>query len=486
MSPEHGQAASTRDRSARQVNILVVVLTFTGIVATLLNTLIIPVIPHLPRYLNAPVSDTAWALTVTLLCGAVTTPMMGRLADMYGKRRMLLLGIGLLALGSVVCALSDTLAPLLVGRALQGMAHGVIPLCLSIMRDEVPAERLPVAAAVMAGSLGVGGAVGLPTAALIADNFHWHVLFWTAAGCSVVSLVLILLLVPKSKVRTGGSFDFPGALGLTVGLVCLLLAASKGEDWGWRSATTLLLFTATVVVLPLWGWYELRTPQPVVDLRSSARPLVLFTNLAAVALGLSLFATNLVIPQVLQLPRATGYGLGKSLVVTGLALAPQGLAMMAFSPLAARITKAKSPKLTLVIGAAITGAGYLLAMVMMSGMWQLIMASCVIAAGVGFCLGALPTLIMGAVPVSETAAANGLNSLMRSIGTTSSSAAAGVILAHMTISFADAQVPSENGLRTVLAVGAGAAAVVLAIATFIPGGRSAAAPSPQVPVETTT
>src|SRR4051794_15546558 len=195
---------------------------------------------------------------------------MGRLGDMYGKRRMLLVSLGALVVGSAIGALSDTLVPMVAGRTLQGLASGVIPLGISIMRDELPAERLGSATALMSASLGVGGALGLPAAALIADHFDWHMLFWTSAVLGVVAAVFVLLLVPESKVRTGGRFDLVGALGMAAGLICLLLAISKGADWGWGSGTTLGLFAAAVVVLMAWGFFELSAGQPLVDLRTTA------------------------------------------------------------------------------------------------------------------------------------------------------------------------------------------------------------------------
>ncbi|NUQ99937.1 MAG: MFS transporter, partial [Streptomyces sp.] len=296
--------------AAPRANAVVAVLAFGGIVVSLMQTLVIPIVPELPKLLNAPASDTAWAVTATLLAAAVAVPMMGRLGDMYGKRRMLLVSLVLLVAGSVTAALSDSLAPMIVGRVLQGTAGGVIPLGISIMRDELPAERLGSATALMSASLGVGAALGLPAAALIADNFDWHVLFWSSAGMGAVALLLVLFVVPESKVRTGGRFDAVGGLGMAVGLICLLLGISKGGDWGWAGGTTLGLFGAAVVVLLLWGWYELRTEQPLVDLRTTARRQVLVTNLASIALGFGMFAMSLVLPQLLQLPEATGYGLG--------------------------------------------------------------------------------------------------------------------------------------------------------------------------------
>ncbi|MDO0924583.1 MFS transporter [Streptomyces sp. TG1A-8] len=468
MSPAQPRPAETGETAAARPNVVVVVLALGGIVVSLMQTLVIPIVPELPHLLHAPASDAAWAVTATLLAAAVATPVMGRLGDMYGKRLILLASLAMLVIGSVTAALSDSLAPMIVGRALQGLASGVIPLGISIMRDELPAERLGSATALMSASLGVGGALGLPAAALIADHFSWHMLFWTSAGLGVVAAVLVLLLVPESAVRTGGRFDLPGALGMAAGLVCLLLAISKGADWGWGSGTTLGLFAAAVVTLLAWGRYELGAKQPLVDLRTTARRQVLVTNLASVAFGFSMFAMSLVLPQLLQLPRATGYGLGKSLLDAGLVMAPTGLVMMAMAPVSAVISRKWGPKVTLMCGAVIVAAGYGLSVVMMDAVWKLLVASCVIGAGIGFAYGAMPALIMGAVDPSETAAANSLNTLMRSIGTSTASAVAGVILAQMTTSFGTVRLPSENGFKVVMAIGSGAALLALLVAAFIP------------------
>ncbi|MFE3854879.1 MFS transporter [Streptomyces griseorubiginosus] len=481
MSDAPARSADAGAETPPRPGAVVAVLAFAGIVVSLMQTLVIPIVPELPKLLDAPASDTAWAVTATLLAAAVATPVVGRLGDMFGKRRMLLVSGVMLVVGSVVCGLSDALVPMIVGRALQGLSSGVIPLGISIMRDELPAERLAGATALMSASLGVGGALGLPTAALIADNFDWHVLFWASAAMGAIALVLVLAFVPESRVRTGGRFDAVGAVGMAAGLVSLLLAISKGADWGWTSGTTLGLFAAAVIILLAWGFFELRTAQPLVDLRTTARRQVLFTNLASIAIGFSMFAMSLVLPQLLQLPTQTGYGLGKSLLTAGLVMAPSGLVMMALAPVSAAVSKAKGPKVTLMIGALIVAAGYGLNIVLMSEVWHLVLISCVIGAGIGFTYGSMPALIMGAVPASETAAANSLNTLMRSIGTSTASAIAGVVLAQMTIDLGGYALPSENGFKTVMAIGAGAALLAFAIASFIPrphAATTAAAPAP--------
>lgn len=464
------EARQSRDDGHQTVHpdAIVAVLAVAGVVVALMQTVVIPIVGDLPALLSTTPADAAWVITVTLLAAAVATPVAGRLGDMFGKRRMLLVSLALLTVGSVVCALSDTLAPMLVGRLLQGMASGVIPLGISIMRDVLPREKLSGATALMSASLGIGAAVGLPAAALAADNFDWHVLFWASGALGALATVAVLGLVPESAIRSGGRFDVIGAIGMGAGLVCLLLAISKGGSWGWSSGTTIGLFIAGIVSLIAWGLYELRVSQPLVDLRTTARRQVLFANLAALVFGFSLFAIQLILPQILQLPQATGYGMGKSLVQVGLAMAPQGLVIMLIAGVSAKISNTRGPKVTLMLGALVVAAGYALNLIMMSEVWQLIVVSCVIGAGIGLAYGALPLLIMGGVPISETAAANGLNALLRAVGTSIASALTGVILAQMTTDLGGHAIPSEDAFRVMMAIGCGGALLALALAALLP------------------
>ncbi|WP_052509116.1 MFS transporter [Kitasatospora griseola] len=451
------------------------VLAGAGIVVSLMQTLVVPLIPQLPQLLHTTAANASWAITATLLAGAVATPVLGRLGDMYGKRRVLLISLALLVVGSVVCGLSSSLAPMVIGRALQGVGAGVIPLGISIMRDELPPQKLGSSMALMSSSLGIGGAFGLPLSAVIAENASWHALFWISAALGALIAGAVVAFVPESPVRSGGRFDVVGTIGLTIGLVSLLLAISKGGDWGWASGSTLGMFAVAAVVLPVWGWWELRTEQPLVDLRTSARRQVLMTNLASVVIGFAMYAMSLVSPQLLQLPTSTGYGLGQSMVQAGLWMAPAGLVMMLLSPISAKLSRAKGPKVSLLVGAVIITAGYLAALALMGHAWGVLVFSCLISGGIAFAYAAMPALIMGAVPASETAAANGLNALMRSIGTSTSSAVIGVVLAHMTIDFHGRALPSESGFRTAFVIGAGAAVLAGLVTLAIPGIRKAAA-----------
>ncbi|MFE0731931.1 MFS transporter [Streptomyces antibioticus] len=459
----------TTDRPTRRASGAVVpVLAFAGIVVAVMQTLLVPVIKDLPQLLDTSPGDATWVLTSTLLSGAVATPIMGRLGDLYGKRRLLILSLAVMVAGALVSAVTSALLPMIVGRTLQGFAMGAIPLGIGLMRDMLPRERLGSAMALMSSSIGVGGGLALPAAALVAQHTDWHALFYGAAALGVLAIVLTLLAVPESPARAKGTFDLPGALGLSAGLVLFLLPITKGSAWGWTSGTTLGLFGASAAVLLLWGVYELRTPAPLVDLRTTARPAVLFTNLASIMVGVSFYVVSLVLPQLLQLPKSTGYGLGQSMVVASLLVAPLGLTMMVTAPVYARLSAKYGPKVTLILGMLIIGIGYGAGLGLMDAAWQSLVIAIVLGAGIGLAYSSLPALIIGAVPASETGAANGLNTLMRSIGTSVSSAVIGMVLANTANDVNGVAVPTMHGFRVSFLIATAAVAVGLVLALLLP------------------
>ncbi|OEU99304.1 MULTISPECIES: MFS transporter [Streptomyces] len=453
---------------------VVATLALAGTVAAVMQTLVTPLIAELPRILHTTPGDAAWVITVTLLVAGVCVPVSGRLGDLIGKRRMLLICAVPLVAGSVVCALSSSVLPMIVGRGLQGMGMGMVPLGIALLRDVVPAEKLSGSIALVSASMGIGGAIGLPVAAAVAEYADWRALFWGSAVLALLIGTLIWFLVPDVPAGAKGQrFDAPGALGLAVGLVCLLLAISKGADWGWSSGTTLGLFIVAAAALAAWGVWELRTRDPLIDLRTTARPRVLLTNVASILVGVGMYAFMLIAPQLLQFPEITGYGLGQSMLATGLWMAPGGVMMMIVSPLGGKLINARGPKLALVCGALVISTGYGLSLALMDSAWGLMVVGIVINSGVGLAYGAMPALIMSSVPLSETAAANGFNTLMRSLGTTIGSAVIGVVLAQLTITMGGHRLASETGFRTGLLIGCGVALVAAVVAAVIPAVRAA-------------
>ncbi|WP_460773289.1 MFS transporter [Microbacterium sp. GXF7504] len=460
---------------------IVAVLAAAGLASSFMFTLVVPIQAQLPELLHASRDDTAWVITSTLLAAAVITPIAGRLGDMYGKRRIVLVLLGLLVAGSVLAAVSTSIVPMIIGRTLQGAMSGVIPLGISILRDVLHEKRVDAAVALISATLGVGGAIGMPVSALVTQYLNWHMLFWMSAAMGAIVFVLVLWLVPVSVLRSGGRFDVVGAVGLSVGLVGILLAISRGNEWGWTSPATLGCAIGGVVVLLVWGVYQLRVPTPLLDLRVAARPAVLLTNLASVAIGFGLFASSVAYPQILELPVASGAGLGLTIVEAAFVVMPSGLVMMVLSPFSGKLASTVGPKLLLVLGSVALVVAYGISLWSTAEVWHILVANLFVGVGIGFGYASMPMLIMRSVPQSETGASNGLNTLFRSLGTSSASAIVGAVLAGYTIDLDGVAVPSAEGFQVAFVWGMGAAVVALVIALCLPRRRDPHELHPSLP-----
>lgn len=457
---------------------IVAVLAIAGLASSFMFTLVVPIQAKLPELLDASRDDTAWVVTATLLAAAVITPIAGRLGDMYGKRRIVLVLLAVLVLGSVVAALSTGIVGVIIGRALQGAVTGVVPLAISILRDVLHEDRVDSAIALISATMGVGGALGMPLSALVTQYSDWHALFWMAAAMGVVVFGLVLWIVPVSVLRTAGRFDYAGAAGLAIGLTGVLLAVSRGNEWGWTSPAVLACGLGGLAVLLVWGWFELRIAEPLLDLRVAARRPVLLTNIASLAMGFSLFASNVAYPQLLELPAPAGFGL--SLLAASLVIAPAGLVMMVLSPYSGRLARTVGPRLLLVLGAIALVVAYGFTLLFSSEVWHLLVANLLVGVGIGFGYAAMPMLIMRSVPQSETGASNGLNALFRSLGTSTAAAVIGAVLASMSTAQGGVQVPTAAAFDLAFVLGGGAAIVALVLAAFIPQ-RPAREPHPSLP-----
>jgi MFS family permease len=448
-----------------------------ALVVSLSQTLLVPVIGTLPAELDTSVDNVQWLLTSTLMVGAVAVPVLGRMGDMFGKRRMLLVALAALTVGSLITALTSNIALLILGRSIQGLSMAAIPLGISLLSSLLPKEKAGTGIAIVSAMLGVGGAFGLPLAGLIAENADFHALFWVMFGAGVVAFVGILAMVPESPSISGGRVDLPGALLLGGALVSLLLPLSESGDWGWGSSRVIGLLGLSVVLLLVFVWWQRRAAGPLVDLVAFRRRPIVLTNIASVLFGFALFASMIGTAAYVQAPEATGYGFGTSLMVGGLAMLPSGLCMLLLAPVAAKLVARRGAHQTLALGAVIVAVGWLMRIVVDGSLTEVIIGSTVVGAGTGIGYAAMPALINAYTPSSEIAAANGLNTLMRSVGSSLASAIGGSLLAAHTMNLGGVELPSLSGYHVLFAACAAAAIVAALVALAIPSRKGTARPA---------
>src|SRR4051812_33888069 len=248
--------------SRPSANRSLMILALAGLAFSLAQTTVIPALGDLKTRLGTDETGAAWTLTGYLLAAAVATPVAGRLGDMFGKRRMLVLSLLAFGAGSVVSAMGSTLGVVVAGRVLQGVGGGIFPLCFGIIRDEFPRERVAGSIGLVSAILGIGGGLGLVLGGLLVDNSSYHVIFWLGAAMALIAAVAAELMIPESPVRSPGRVDFRGAFVLSIGLIAPLLGISQANKWGWGDPRTLGLIAFGLVVLALWIPLERRTREP--------------------------------------------------------------------------------------------------------------------------------------------------------------------------------------------------------------------------------
>lgn len=437
-------------------------------VASLTQALVVPLLPRLATDLDVSGAAVSWLVTSTVIAGAIANPLLGRFGDQFGRRRLLLIALSAFVVGSAICAVADTLGVMILGRAIQGISTAAIPLGIGLIASIAPPAGRVSGIALVSAMLGIGGAAGLPLAGIIAAAWGYPGVFWSSAAVGTLVIVTTIFFVPTAPVAVPrGRSDLVGTLLLTIGLVAVLLPVSQGVTWGWNSPITVGLLLLAAVALLGFGLVEVRHSDPVVDLRQAARRPILLTNLAAVLLGFGFFISFLAAMTLFQLPSTQGFGL--SIIAAGLCMVPGGLLMVVVAPLAARGISMFGARITLIAAGEIVGVGFLIQLVAAHSIFQLIVSTSIISAGIAVAYAAMPALILDSSPTRSSAAATGVNALARSLGSAIGSAVFGMLSATAT------PTPAAFTALHVL----GAVTALLAVLTAVAIGRNRPTPSTQ-------
>jgi len=474
--------STTGRRAHHQVTFAVLA---TGVVAFgLLQSLVTPVLPTLQQELQTSQTNVTWVLTAYLLSASLFTPVVGRLGDMTGKKRMFVVALVALAIGCLLSALAENLTVMIVARVIQGVGGGMLPLAFGIVRDEFPSEKVPGAIGTISAMIAVGAGAGLVLAGPIVDLLGHTWLFWLPMVVLVVAAIAAHFLVPESVVRTAGRVNWLAALLLSGWLVSLLLPVSQAPSWGWGSPRVVVLLAVAAVLAAAWIVVESRADQPLVDMAMMRIRAVWANNLVALLIGVAMYAAFGFLPQFLQTPSAAGYGFGASITESGLMILPQTVASFVLGLAAGRLAQRFGSKAMLVLGLLVSAVGYLLFALAHDDRWEIYVISSVMGAGFGLAFAAMSNLVVAAVPPHQTGVASGMNANIRTIG---GSLGAAVMASVVTAHAGPAGLPAESGYTNGFLLLTGALVLAVLAALLIPGIRRDPVPGvrsdPRTPAE---
>ena len=461
--------AAHRDHGVHP-NLILAVTALAGVAYAMLSSAVIPALSDLQHILHTNETGVTWLLTGYLLSASVATSILGRLGDMYGKERLLLVTLAILAVGILIAALATSLGLMIVGRVIQGAGGGIFPLAFGIVRDEFPRERVAGSIGLLSSILGVGGGIGIVLGGLIIQHLNYHWLYWLPLVVTVLAAFCTWRYIPESPVRVPGKVNWLAAGLMSAGFILVLIAISETTTWGWGSAKTLGLLVVGLLGCLAWVWVEVRSKEPLIDMTMMRIRGVWTTNLVAFLLGAGMYASFLIYPQFAQLPKSDGFGFGASVVVAGLYLLPAALLMSVLGTFAGRVARRFGSKLAVVVGSAVTALAFGWLAIAHGHPYDMLISASLLGIGVGLAFSALGNLMVEAVPPEQTGVATGMNTVMRTLG----GALGGQIVATLLANNMTHGHPTESGFTESFALEAAFLVVCALASTLIPAARAKA------------
>jgi MFS family permease len=445
------------------------VLAFGALDFGLESSIVLPALPVFAQEFGASPITVSWLATGFLLASVVAVPLFGRLGDIFGRQRLLFVALGAFSIGSLICALADAIGVVIAGRIIQGAGAAVGPLAVGIARDAVPREQLTRAIGILVGAAGAGAAIGFLLSGVLVEQVSTEAIFWFLFGLSIALLAAASVLVPTAPPRARVPVDVPGAALIASGLTALLLAISKGNDWGWTSGRILGLFVGAVALLAAFVIVERSIGNPLIDLGFVQRSPFGGAILCAFAVGYAFIVVVIAVPQLAALPALTGYGLGYSTTSIGVLLVPMALTSIASAWVAGRYVDAVGPRALMAAGSAAGIAGYLALVADHATPAAIAAATGVLGIGVGLTVTGILSVVGRAAGLDKTSVAIAVNAVMRTTGSAVGTAAAAAII---TGALTGRGVPAESGFTDCFLMGAIVSGCALVASAFLPAART--------------
>lgn len=499
-------AAAPAPDGTRQRAVLII-LSVAALMVTYVETMIIPGLTNFQSFFgNAPLTSVTWILSAYLLVGVAVTPIAGKLGDIYGKKRILVVILSVYFVAVSVAGFTPNIGAaigvsrpnqlyLLIGvRAVQGVGMGMFPLAFAMIGDEFPRHRVATAQSIVAAMFSVGAAVGLLGGAWVTQEFGWQLTYHTVIPIAGAVLVLSILLLPESRIRLAQSLDVPGALTLALSLTFFLLALTEGPSWGWTnwSGYSLVgapfgvpdLFVLSALFLLAFFVVELRSARPIVDFAKMRERNILLANSAGLFAGTAMFL--LFVGLVARAEASQPVGLGKTYLEFGLYSVPTTVTNMIVAPIAGRSLPKIGPKPIMLVGAVLIAIGGTFLAFENSTVPDLIIGPVPTLTGVILIYIAMTNLVVVSSKPQETGIVTGMNQTFRNLGTAIGPVVASTILASVLATYsvtiatpggpvvASFRAPSLEAFQIVFALIATLGVVCFALSAFIRNFRIAA------------
>ncbi|MGF7121176.1 MFS transporter [Rhodococcus sp. BE178] len=425
--------------------------------------------PTLPKVAaEFQTTQVVWVMTAFTLSGAVASPIIGKLADLYGKKRMLVVTAAIGALGALISAIAPTFPILVAGRFLSGAGFACLALGYTLIRDTFPTRLQPISISIANTGVGAVGVGALLLSGVLIDHLGMRSVFWFAFGFCAVGALLTFFFVPETPIRAHARIDWFGAVLLAASMFVVLVGLSRGKEWGLTDGRTLTCVGIALVGFAVWVWWERRTEEPLIRLDLITKPALRYTLIGGgIAYGATTLLASLT-PMLLQAPESTPYGFGLSATEMAGWLLPGQLMIVASGFIVGATARSIGFRNHLIFGAVFIAiaAAVLSAVPTVPAVivvaWMLFGLGCMIYA-------AVPNLALLALPETERAVGSNFVGVAQTLAGTLISTIGFTVLAHYVLATDGQGVAYESaGFRGAFLVAAGAAALGALVSIAVP------------------
>ncbi|MDT7873134.1 MAG: MFS transporter [Sulfolobaceae archaeon] len=384
------------------------------LVVNYVETMVIPALPTIENDFSISTTLAGWITSAYMIVAAATSPLMGKLADTYGKKKMYVVAIVFYIVAVLIAGFSPNIWVLIGARAVQGVGFSMFPIAIAIVTDLFPKEKVAFAQAILSATIGIGPALGLLIGSYVVEDLGWPYAFHTAAILSLIIFVISLKYLPHTGHRVKEAVDYVGASLIGLGTVMLLVYITEGPTLGWDNPENLILLLLSFMLYVVFILYERRTKEPLLRLDLFMIRNFAVANIVGLISGVGMFTVFIFLVYYAQLPQP--YGLGLSIIQSGLLMSPVALGMVIFGPIFGRMMPKIGPKPLLVTGSLLTMIAYILLMTYRATSQEVLLDGFLSSLGLVAVILPLVNMVALSLPDQYRTTGMGMNTLLRTIG----------------------------------------------------------------------
>jgi MFS family permease len=399
------------------------------------ETMLVPALPDLIKDFSISYSSSSWILTAFLISGAVMTPISGKLADVYGRKKILLLILAIYAIGVTLGGFVTNFYLMILVRTLQGIGISMFPIAFGMIREQFPVRKMAIGQGIITSMFGAGSVIGLIAGGYIIKNYGWHATFFTIIPIVILLLAVVAKFIKsekpealsidrKDRSRKKLGIDVKGAILLAASIISFLTSLNMLD--GGFSVQLLALVAVGIVSIAAFVMVERRTPSPLIDFKLLLHKTILPANIMMVIGGLSMFMIFQSIPVLVRSPVPLGFG-GDSIAVTYVQL-PFSIMLLIFGPLSGFIISKIGSSKSIIIGCTISTIVFFSLFFIHSVEYLISTDLALLAIGLSLSAVGITNMVMLATPKQFTSSSLGMTSLIRIVGSSIGPAMAGTFM----------------------------------------------------------